>query len=211
MSLLTTCASLVNDPTYRFWTELFWLATFNIAQRQISTTLNALSTYETANSDASGQYYDLPSNYFMPQGIEYRDSVSDPYKPLERIDIHDLQAISSGNPTRTGTPSYYFLVTPGLNKVGLYPVPDTDVSGGIKLWLWKLPTDLVAASGSSTLPTFLQDLIVYYSCMMAYMKRKDQTMSDHFKDLYNGTLAPYCTKINPNVGHIKDEDCYPWV
>lgn len=210
-TIKTSIANLLNDTTYRFWTEAFLLEVINVAQRQIATTLNALSTYETASSTASGQYYDLPSNFFMPQGVEYRISTSDPYKPLERIDIQDLQAISSGNPTRTGTPKYYFLITPGLNKIGLYPVPDTAVTAGIKMYIWKLPTDLSTGGDSSSLPTYLQDLIVYYACMMAYLKRKDQSMADHYKDLYNGTLAPYYTKVNPNVGHIKDEDYYPWV
>ena len=217
-TIKTAIANLLNDPTYRFWTEAFLLEVINVAQRQISTTLNASSTYEVANSLASGQYYDLPPSYFVPMGVEYRDSASNPYKPLQLIDIHDLQAISSGNPTRTGTPQYYFIVNTGLNsaetgidKIGLYPVPDTAVSGGIKIWIWKLPSDFTTGASTSSLPKYLQDLIVYYSCMMAYLKRKDQVMADHFKDLYNGTLLPYFTKINPSVSHIKDEDYYPWV
>lgn len=209
-TIRTRALYYLSDPDARFWTAAKMLVLINEKQRQIATELKCLETYATASSVADTQFYDVPTNFYLPRGLEYRTGTSEPYKPLKFIDTEELKMISGENYGTTGVPEYWFLEYPGLNKIGLYPIPASAVTAGIKVWMWKLPTDFSADGDTGSLTTFLQDMLVYGVVADAWLMRENGSMSSIFEAKYEKGTSRYLQRLQKKTGQVKNEDHYWW-
>lgn len=210
-TLRTGIQYLTGDTGARFWTSAEILEVINEAQQQIAAELICLETPTVANYTGGTQEYDLPSNFYLAKGLWFRISTSADYKPLKYIDQDQLQAISGFDPNGTGTPEYWYIVYPGLNKLGVYPIYSDSVTAGFKLFMMKMPTALAAEGSTSDLPVFLQYLIKYYCCAKLYLKRRDLAMVNYFEGLYEKLLHKYKNKLDKRIGEVKDENTYWWL
>lgn len=146
----------------------------NDAQRHIiSSNELLLQKIATADVIATQQDYALPSDLFMLRSISMKSGSISTYYPLQGSNQADFNALLGGWDTNTisqGIPAYYHVFA---NILKLYPIPQTTVTAGLKLFYTRYPTDLSIDTDVIDLPLAYHNTVVDYCLQQAYELDED--------------------------------------
>lgn len=99
----------------------------------------------TASLVANQQEYTFPSDILKVKRIEYTPDGTNWY-PVSRFDVTDVEHATDATSIRNNFSATNPYADVFDNSIFLYPVPTTSVSGGLKIYYEKLPTELTAVT-----------------------------------------------------------------
>lgn len=177
----------------------------NDGQKDIVTKNEEVLEASSSTSTVAGQQeYSLPTNIMILRSVSYRASATVSYNPLEGKSFQDFDNLISSwdGPTYgNGWPQVYH-VYGGVLKV--WPVPDTNVTNGLKIYYSRVPVDVVNDGDQIDLPLPYHNAVVNYCLAQAYELDEDLQTATY-------KTAQVTDNINTNRAREKDthRDRYP--
>lgn len=147
----------------------------NVAQRQIVLQNETLhEKIGTASSVLNQMDYSFPSDLLILRSIAYKELNGITYMPLDFLDFAKFNEYirdwdTAGNNVN-GTPVIYSIYS---NQFKLWPVPDTAVASGIKIFFNRTPVDVVLSSDTPDVPLIYHDSVVKLCLQQAYEMDED--------------------------------------
>lgn len=179
----------------------------NDGQRQIvlqNETL--LETIATIDSVATLAEYSLPVDLFIPRGVSYKAFGGLSYRKLRNFTRNEFDEYIDGwdgSSNGVGTPECFMLFA---SKITLYPIPDSAVTGGIKVFYNRRPTDVTGSLDTPGIPELYHETLVKYVLQQAYEMDEDM-------DAASAKGTQISGEINLLRGREdwKNEDTYPTI
>lgn len=121
-------------------------------------------------------------------------------QPLTASSTTELEGLDEAYSTTQGTPEYFYLDRSGINKIGLYPVPNAAAADDtIEIIYAEFPATLDEAHPGSDIPTIqtIADMLEADVIRAAYAKESDFALPEVAKNLeglvnlYNSAIGQY--------------------
>lgn len=122
----------------------------------------------TADLVASQQDYSMPTDLLILRSISQRISESMPYYPMTGYSLQEFDQRIGGwdsSDVNKGTAGYY--CTYG-SVFKLWPIPQTSITAGLKIYYSRTPTDVVLDADTIDLPLMYHNAVVNYCLQQAY-------------------------------------------
>jgi hypothetical protein len=151
-----------------------------VASIEQSLTLTGISTGETTFSTTSTDpTYPLLNRAHQIRRVEMTSGST--VAKLDYISLDELDRFKGNSGISTGTPWAYYLWG---NTIGLYPAPAGSVDLNIK-YVEDSPSALPNSGEITTIPAFMQPLLVHYATSQGYLKLQNVSQYREFKAMYD--------------------------
>jgi len=144
----------------------------------------------TTNLVASQQDYTLPIDLLILTLISCKVTGESSYTPLRHFSFTDFNVKIDGWDEATGSIARPELYTIYENEIKLFPIPDSSVTSGLKIYYKRIPTDVTLTTETPELPTLYHEALVKYCLAQAYEMDEDfsastQKLNEMNTDLVN--------------------------
>lgn len=198
--------SRLDESTATFWSDAELTRWVNEGQNDIARRAECLRATDDIAVTAGTQTYDGPTDLVRATAMEWHPSTSSAIHPLTYRDKHSADSLwGTTQGTMDGTPMIWTSWgAPPTLTIQVYPTPIED--GELKLFYYKLPTELTTDTDNVGVPTGWEDLVTEYATMHALRKDGDprwqeafQLYTDHLNHLLETAL-----RFNDQAGQIDD-------
>jgi hypothetical protein len=145
----------------------------NSAQKQIVLQNESLLEKTTTTNTVIGQQvYTLPVDLLKLSAVSYRNSTTTAYFRLKGYSLSEFNEKVDGwdGSTESGDP---FCYTISENNIILYPVPNTAVLAGLKVYYNRKPVVVTLTTDTPELPELYHDTIIKFCLQQAYEVDED--------------------------------------
>lgn len=140
----------------------------NSAQKQIVLQNESLLDKSATTDTVVGQQsYDLPVDLLKLNGIKYRNSTTSAYYRIMGYSLADFNERVDGwdGSTEPGDP---FCYTISEDKIKVFPIPNTAIIAGLKIYYNRKPVTVASPSDTPELPELYHDTIIKFCLKEAY-------------------------------------------
>lgn len=202
----TDVRSRLDEATASFWSDTELTRWINEGQNDVARRSECLRATSDIAVTAGTQDYVAPTDLVRATAAEWRPTSSDQRFPLTYLDRHNADSIWGTSQSMTdGTPAIWTAWGyPGTSTftIKLYPTPYE--AGTLRLYYYKLPTEVAADGDTLGVPNGWEDLVVEYATMLAYRKDGNQQWQDAFQK-YTADLEALietAVRFSDQAGHI---------
>ncbi len=146
----------------------------NDGQRQIvASNENLLEKTALTSTVADQQEYTLPADILVLRLVKYKSSGSTAYFRLQPYTFSEFNEYVDGWDADTSTKGEPIMFTTHMDKLIIYPVPDTAITDSLKIYYNRKPTDVDDATDTIDLPVLYHETLVKYCLTQAYEMDED--------------------------------------
>lgn len=146
----------------------------NDGQREVvSMNPELLEAIVAANTVAGQQDYVIPADVRKIRSISYKSDISVAFIDLTALSLQEFDknmGAWDGSAYGQRDPLYYCTFA---NRIKLFPIPNTSIVGGLKLYYYRMPTDVTIDADVIDLPLNYHSAIVQYCLQQAYELDED--------------------------------------
>lgn len=189
----------------------------NDGQREVVSMNPELLEAIVATSTVAGQQdYIIPTNVRKIRSISYKSADMQSYIQLTSLSMQEFDIKASGwDGTAYGQsdPGYYCTFA---GNIKLFPTPNLPVTNGLKLYFYRMPTDLVNDADVIDLPENYHSAIVQYVMKQAYEMDENLESSNFKGSEFNASVSGQRVQEKDNAAATYqrisvlpgDEECY---
>lgn len=168
----TTLRDRLDEATAAFWADAELNRYLNEGAIQVARRSESLRSTASINIVAGTADYTAPTNIIRNYRAEYARSSNEIW-PLEPRDLNSMDPLWVPYRTNQSRPAVYTMWgVSGAMTISLWPVPNESITGGLKLYYYKLPTAMATDGASLDLPNGWDELPVLYAEYVALRKDK---------------------------------------
>lgn len=210
-SMVTEVRDALDEAAEGKWTDVMLRKWINEAMRDLSRKSETLLTTDEISVSSTTDTYTLPTDLIRVHRVEYYESATSTVYPLEFVDLNVLDNFGwfDRQGGSSGIPSYYSTWgTVPTASILLYPKPDAVSGANIKVYYYKLATELAtdgsAAATVLNIPEGWYDLIKHYVEFSALRRDRDPRWQEA-KSLYDekvNELVEMTRQLHDQVGQM---------
>lgn len=212
-SLLSAIRTRLDEPTAGFWSddELRYWAEEGL--RDVARRLKNLRGEKSYDTVSGQGRYEMPSDVIQIYRVEYQRS-SNYVVPLEYSPHMGMDEIWGLTRVNTGTPRWWYpLGHPGDGEIGVFPAPSEALSGGLKVYYYRLPRPIETPSDPVDINAGWQDIVELY---VEYNARRKESTDNRWREaaqLYEARLEEF-RRVSQNYSDqpqfIGNTGAVPW-
>jgi hypothetical protein len=140
--VINEAAALIGDPEFKRVTAEAWRVIENNSCRDLARKLRLVLWTATFDIVANDHEYALPADCLQVKRIQCNETPSDQttWWEVDEYFEDEFRAVTNGQYSSASRPYRYMA---WLDTMDLFPMPDTDITGGGKITYWGLPDDIV--------------------------------------------------------------------
>jgi len=165
-----------------------------------------LEKVSTANTVVGQQAYALPTDCLILQSISYKSNTDLSYFKLKGFTLNEFNEYIDGWDGTTyqqGLPNCYTIFA---GNIDLFPIPDTSMTSGLKIYYTRKPVDIVNPSDTPDLPELYHEALVKFCLLRAYALDSDY----YAQQLTSGELDSDIMTLRGRESW-KQEETYPTI
>ncbi len=178
----------IAEPSAGFWTDAQIDYYINDAAARFASDTGML-TAAPRQTDivANSTFYTLPPDCPGPHAIMAV------YRETTVIDATSVSAIvrADGNPhADTGSPTKWYTVNSGGDTyLAVYPTPTSGTTNGLKIWYWKLSTDMTVDTDECDIPDEYIKGVIWGASTAAFLQRRMIDEGRAYEEKYQAEVA----------------------
>lgn len=151
----------------------------NDGQRQIVLQNEGLlETTSTTNAVANQKEYAVPVDLLILRAVHFKYTGELSHYPLKGLKFSEFEEYISGWDGTAYNKSRPTAFTVYAGNIITFPTTDVSITGGIKIYYNRKPTDVAALSDTPDLPVLYHETLVKYCLTQAYEMDEDWTASE---------------------------------
>lgn len=147
-------------------------------EKELAATLGCYERMTSVTTTTNTQEYSSPVNFFETIRITYNG------ERLKKVDFRQLDKLdddATSGGVSTGEPEFYYEF--GLNKIGLWPVPDA--SATVAFYGLAEPSEIVSGTSAYSIPPQFTGYLHDYALHRMALKDQDDGRTIMYRDLWN--------------------------
>lgn len=192
----------LHEPTAGAWSDEQLNVYINDSAKEFASDSGILLTEPVQTGIVSGT-----AAYSLPVDCPGVHALRLVYYDTNLLDASDPVAIAQqdGNPhTDSGTPTkHYGINVGGIQYIVLYPIPGAALTNGLKIWYWKLASDMTADTSVCDIPDEYMKGVMAKATEYAFLSRRELTMAQAQQGIYADYVERAKTYVDAVVTAIK--------
>lgn len=148
-----------------------------------------LEAIGTASVVAGQQDYTFPADMRMLRSVNYKSAVGVAFTPLKGQSLQEFDEYVTGWDGSLYGQSDPIIYCTFSGNFKLFPIPATSVTGGLKLYYYRQPTDRAIDADVLDLPLGYHSAVVEYCLKQAYEMDEDWTSVGNKAQEFNAAVS----------------------